>query len=191
MKRRILKGGTFLVVAATVMLAADRAPSAEGPRFNEKGELLPPANYREWVFLSSGLGMNYGPMADHAGEQAPMFDNVFVLPSAYRSFLETGRWPDKTMFILEVRSSQSKGSINNGGRYQTDLEGIEAEVKDASRFPGRWAFFGLGKGTAPGKQIPVTANCYSCHRQHGAVDNTFVQFYPTLLSVAKAKGTLK
>jgi hypothetical protein len=68
--------------------------------------------------------------------------------------------------------------------------GIEAEVKDVSRFPGKWGFFGLGKGAA-GKQIPTTAGCYSCHGEHGAVDNTFVQFYPTLLDVAKAKGTLK
>jgi hypothetical protein len=38
--------------------------------------------------------------------------------------------------------------------------------------------------------IPRTAECYSCHAQHAAVDNTFVQFYPTLLPIATAKGTL-
>jgi hypothetical protein len=32
--------------------------------------------------------------------------------------------------------------------------------------------------------------CYSCHEQHAAVDTTFVQFYPTLLEIAKKKGTL-
>jgi acyl carrier protein phosphodiesterase len=37
---------------------------------------------------------------------------------------------------------------------------------------------------------PTAASCYSCHAQHGAVDTTFVQFYPTLLPIAKAKGTL-
>jgi len=36
-----------------------------------------------------------------------------------------------------------------------------------------------------------TTDCQSCHSQNGAVDNTFVQFYPTLLEVAKQKGTLK
>jgi hypothetical protein len=109
---------------------------------------------------------------------------------AYRSFLETGRWPDKTVLLLEGRSSQSKGSINKGGHFQSNLLGIEAEVKDEHRFPGKWAFFGLGRGTA-GTQIPTTADCYSCHATNGAVDNTFVQFYPTLLSVAKEKGTFK
>jgi len=29
------------------------------------------------------------------------------------------------------------------------------------------------------------------HAKNGAVDETFVQFYPTLIPVAKAKGTFK
>ena len=33
-------------------------------------------------------------------------------------------------------------------------------------------------------------DCYSCHEQHGAVDTTFVQFYPTLINLAQQKGTL-
>jgi hypothetical protein len=182
-----LCAGSYIVAA---LAGADR-PSRydDGPRFDASGKLLLPANYREWVFLSSGLGMNYGPLAAKADEN-PRFDNVFVAPSAYRYFLDTGRWPDKTLLLLEVRAAQSKGSINNGGHFQSELVGIEAEVKDEGRFPGKWAFFGLGRATS-GKQIPTTADCYSCHAANGAVDNTFVQFYPTLLSVAKEKGTLK
>ncbi|MDQ1388830.1 MAG: hypothetical protein QOF56_2284 [Acidobacteriaceae bacterium] len=38
--------------------------------------------------------------------------------------------------------------------------------------------------------IPTTAGCYTCHAEHAAVDTTFVQFYPTLLPIAKSKGTL-
>jgi hypothetical protein len=34
------------------------------------------------------------------------------------------------------------------------------------------------------------ARCYSCHAEHGAVDTTFVQFYPTILPVAQQKQTL-
>jgi hypothetical protein len=37
---------------------------------------------------------------------------------------------------------------------------------------------------------PVTAACYSCHAAKAALDTTFVQFYPTLLPIAKSKGTL-
>jgi hypothetical protein len=122
---------------------------------------------------------------------APLFDNVFVNPSAYRAFLQTGTWPDKTVLVLELRASESKGSINKGGSYQTGVRAVEVNVKDEKRFPGKWAFFGFNGAAKTAKQIPTTAACYTCHAEHGLVDSTFVQFYPTLLEVAKAKGTAK
>jgi hypothetical protein len=64
------------------------------------------------------------------------------------------------------------------------------EVKD-DRFPDKWAFFGFGESDTTSQAIPKTAGCQACHSKNGAVENTFVQFYPTLLPVAKAKGTLK
>jgi Cytochrome P460 len=176
-------------IAGLALTAADQ-PAADGPHFTSDGQLTRPENYREWVYLSSGLGMTYGPVGAENADRAVMFDNVFVTRAAYKSFLQTGKWPDKTMFVLEVRASESKASINNGGRFQTNLVAIEAEVKD-ERFPGKWAFFGFGKDASVGKMFPTTATCYSCHSQKGAVDNTFVQFYPTLVSVAREKGTLK
>jgi len=62
-------------------------------------------------------------------------------------------------------------------------------VKDESRFSGKWAFFGFDEDK-PGEMFSKDMPCYSCHEQHGAVDTTFVQFYPTLIELAKAKGTL-
>ena len=41
------------------------------------------------------------------------------------------------------------------------------------------------------KPLPAAAGCFACHSKNAAVENTFVQFYPTLIPVAKAKGTLK
>jgi len=119
-----------------------------------------------------------------------MFDTVFVNPEAYKSFLQTGTWPDKTMLVLEVRMAGTNASINKSGHFQTaELMGREVHVKDESRFSGKWAFFGFeDKDTA--KMVPKDAACYSCHEQHGAVDTTFVQFYPTLIGVAQQKGTL-
>ncbi len=68
---------------------------------------------------------------------------------------------------------------------------MEVHVKDQQRFPGQWAFFGFGRSGQSGTLIPTSAACYSCHQQHGAVDTTFVQFYPTLLEIAKQKGTVQ
>jgi hypothetical protein len=119
-----------------------------------------------------------------------MFDNVFVNPSAYKKFQETGTWPDKTILVLEVRGAEDRASINQRGNFQsTEVIGLEVHVKDEARFSGKWAFFGFDDAKV-GNLVPTGAACYSCHASHGAVDTTFVQFYPTLLPLAKAKGTL-
>jgi len=159
---------------------------SQTPTYTSDGRLVFPAAYRQWIYLSSGLNMSYSPnaMSGHA-----MFDNVFVNPDAYKTFVETGTWPDKTMLVLEVRTAGSNASINKSGNFQTgDLMGREVHVKDESHFPGKWAFFGFDDNDTA-KQVPTGAACYSCHQQNGAVDTTFVQFYPTLLEIARKKGT--
>jgi hypothetical protein len=176
-----------LAYAAALSMAASAQTAPDGPRYNGTALLRP--QYREWVFLASGLGMTYQPIND-AQPRPPAFTNVFANPSAYRAFLQSGTWPDKTVLVLEIRSSQSEGSINKGGRFQTTVAGLEIHVKDA-RFGGNgWAFFNMGAKT---QAEPLTGSdvskCVECHAANGAVDNTFVQFYPTLLDVARAKGT--
>jgi hypothetical protein len=161
---------------------------ANSPAYTSDGKLLLPENYRDWVFLTSSFDMSYaaGMQMDHH-----MLDNVFVNKDSYQSFLATGTWPDKTVLVKENRMAPSEGSINKGGNYQsTEIMSIEIHVKDEARFPGKWGFFALGAAKEPASLIPQAASCYSCHAAHAAVDTTFVQFYPTLLSVAQAKGTL-
>ena len=158
-----------------------------GPEYTSDAQLKLPEHYREWVYLTTGFDMSYNPamqMSDHH-----MFDNVFVNPEAYKAFVNTGTWPDKTMLVLEVRGAAGKGSINQKGNYQESVMGLEVHIKDEARFPGKWAFFGFDNGKTA-KMIPTSADCYSCHSAHTAVDTTFVQFYPTLLPIAKSKGTL-
>ena len=186
-RRKTFIGG-MVVLSALAALGAN-APASDVPQYTNDGRLQFPHDYRQWVFLSSGLGMTYGPLG--SGRE-PRFDNVFVNPSAYRAFLETGHWPDKTVLVLEVRSAQSKGSINQGGHFQTDVAGIETHVKDEKRFPRKWAFFGFAKGSTVSEPAAAeNSTCYSCHEPNGAVDTTFVQFYPTLLPIAREKGTAK
>ena len=156
-------------------------------QYTKEGELVLPKDYREWVFLSSGLGMTYNQNATPNGK--PPFENVFVNPAAYQGFLKTGTWPDKTVMVLEIRASESRVSINKDGRIQTNRVGMEVHVKDAAR--GGWAFYGFAGGAEKGTLFPKTADCYSCHQQNGATDTTFVQFYPTLIETAQQKGTFK
>jgi len=179
-----------VVLALGTVVYAQQPPS--GPRYATNGELIRPTDFREWMFVTSGLGMTYNQPAAGQPARTPNFTNVYVNPSAYRAFMKTGQWPDQTMFILEIRASLSEGSINKGGHFQSDLVIIEASVKDEARFPGKWAYFDFGRDmktqVAP---LPRTERCYACHAENAAVDNTFVQFYPTLLEVATKMGTLK
>ena len=166
-----------------------QAAQANQPVYNAKGQLQLPQNYREWIYLSTGMDMNYSPNADQAAGRST-FDNVFVNPEAWRSFQSTGTWSDKTMLVLEGRVASSQGSINRSGHYQsTNRTGIEVHIKDVQHFPGGWAFVSFDSGT-DGSLVPPAADCYTCHQQHAAVDTTFVQFYPTLLPLATSKHTL-
>jgi len=177
------------VAAPTPQARTSNEGGVNSPVYTADGNLKFPTQYREWVYVTSGVDMSYGPGADMGHS---MFDNVFVNPEAYKAFLQTGTWPDKTMLVLEVRLAGSKGSINKNGHFQTgEVMGREVHVKDEARFAGtgKWAFFNSEDGVT-GKLLPKEMDCYSCHAQHGAVDTTFVQFYPTLLEIAKKKNTL-
>jgi hypothetical protein len=176
----------FVATKTRSVSAGASAASANEPRFISGNRLVRPQNYREWIYLSSGLGMAYNPNPN----ARPEFTNVFVAPSAYRAFIATGRWPDKTIFVLEERDAWSKGSINEAGHFQADLRGIAAAVKDGSRFPEKWAYFSFALNQ-PSASANSKAACWQCHNQHGAVDNTFVQFYPTLKPIAMKFGTYK
>ncbi|MEJ7609183.1 MAG: cytochrome P460 family protein [Bryobacteraceae bacterium] len=165
------------------LFATHLASANDTAQFTRNNQLVHPGNYREWIFLSSGLGMTYGPNAP-AANSAKRFDNVYVNPSSYRKFARTGKWQDGTVFILEIRESESKGSINQHGFYQTSIVALEAHVRDSRRFPnGGSAFFDLKveKQAAPSGALASGNRCEQCHIANGAVENTFVQFYPELV----------
>jgi hypothetical protein len=177
-----------LLTSAALLKSAPAPIPGSGPEYTSDDQLKMPENYRQWVYLTTGFDMSYSAGAN--GMDHHMFDNVFVNPESYKWFTETGTWPDKTMLVLEVRKAEGKGSINQKGNFQGgEVMGVEVHVKDEARFPGKWAFFGFDD-TKTAKMTPTGAACYSCHQDHGAVDTTFVQFYPTLLPLAKSKGTL-
>ncbi len=180
---------TRLVLALAALCLAAAAPIAQPPRFDAAGRLDYPTNYRDWVFLSSGLDMSYSAHPAMPGG-THMFNNVFVQPGAVAYFRHTGHWPDGTMLVLENRSGASKGSINQHGVFQTGtVMGLEVHVRDAAHFPGGWGFFSFD-GSTPARLIPRSASCYACHQAHGAVDTTFTQFYPTMLPIARHYGTV-
>jgi hypothetical protein len=176
----------FALISAfcLVLLAAAPEEKSPKPQYDAKGNLLRPADYRDWEFLSAGYGMSYSPAPD----SHDLFTNVFVQRWAYEEFLNSGKWPEQSMFVIDQRDAQNKGSINKKGHFQTDLTGLAVEVKDSTRNPGKWAYYGFEPNAKTAETMPKDI-CWSCHEQHAAVEHTFVQFYPTLKPVAKNFGT--
>lgn len=184
MRQLSLVGFTLsLVLAGSAVLAlvsAAPAAGAEEPRFDSNKQLVLPEGYREWVFLGSSLGMSY---SEDAPRGDPRFHNIYLKPAAYRHFKESGEFLDGTILVMEVLNSASHESINRHGQFQGSFVGIEAAVKDSSRFSEKWAYFSfIGEGGAPkpvAKAFPKDA-CWTCHNDHAATDNVFTQFYPML-----------
>jgi hypothetical protein len=177
-----------LVVLGMICLAVLAAALEEKmpkPQYDEKGQLLRPTDYREWMFLSAGYGMNYSPGPD----SHEMFTNVFVQRWAYSEFANSGKWPEQSMFVIDERDAASRSSINQKGHYQTDLTGLVVEVKDSARNPDKWAYYFFNVDGKTAEAMPKGNPCWSCHEDHAAVEHTFVQFYPTLKPLARKFGT--
>lgn len=178
---------TAMAVSGAAVVTPFPADDVNPIRYDADGKLRRPA-YREWVFLGAGLDMTYGSRAANAMPDHHMFTNVFVNPASYRAFVGSGRWPDKTIFMLEVRHTGTHRRPNKAGLFQAEAVGLEAHVLDAAKGGSRFYDF---DDKAAGSPLAATSSCNTCHVANGAVDNTFVQFYPELLTVAKAKGTIK
>ena len=198
MKRRAL----VLICAAGLLAGIVASPAGAAPAPERAGAGPPdatapahgrPAADRPGAVRSASLDMTYDAPGERSGPSR--FQNVFVNPSSYRAFLDSGRWPDETIFVLEIRASSREGAINDAGQFQSDLVALEAEVKD-DRFADGWAFYDFGvAGSLRNVAEPLAgervASCIECHTEHTAVERTFVQFYPTLLEAARRAGTLK
>jgi hypothetical protein len=183
----LFAGGLGTLALALKAAPGLPAPSGQskltGALFDTAGKLQRPTDYRNWRFVTTGLGMSYGPAAQAAALSGhAMFDNVFVQPQAHDAFLRDGVWPEGTMFVLELRGTETQRAPNNRGYFQTDVHGVEVSVKDSTRFKGRWAYFDFGMDSRSAEPQPESG-CFACHNRHAAVDMTFVQFYPTLQRV--------
>ena len=158
-----------------------RAQSNAEPRFTPENELVRPEGFREWVFVGASLGMSYNE--DDGKPKHPNFHYVYIHPNAYRHFKKTGGFPERTILAMEVFTSGSQASINRQGSFEDRSVGLEAAVKDSSRFEEGWAYFSFTESEG---KLASTATaflkdrCWSCHNEHAANGNVFTQFYPVL-----------
>ena len=174
---RFLPGLLLLCLPA---LLTSEEPGMPTPKYTDKGRLIRPEGYREWMFVGANLGMGYNEGPAPAQQN---YHNIYIQREAYKQYAKTGKFPDKTILVMEVLGMGTKASINRNGSFEEKLIGIEVALKDEKRFPEKWAYFNfIGEGNKP---LPDAGafkkqQCWDCHNQHAAKDNVFVQFYPVL-----------
>jgi cytochrome P460 len=200
-----MKVSTSLIVCGLLSLSAIGIAASKKPHAAAAGPQLPfPNDYRQWVYLSSGLNMLYAGESDlpcKEGACPPMFENVFVRPEAYKEFVKNKIWPVGTVFILERRCSVQKESIDTTGSTQRKLFLIAASQKTAANGWNYYIFNSepltcLGNDpTFAGQHPDPSSNsttdptmCWQCHHDKGLKDNTFIQFYPTLKPLVATTG---
>jgi Cytochrome P460 len=162
--------------------SSDRSSTpAVVPQYDKDGALLRPKDFYTWVFVGSSIGLSYAKNSDMSGPG--MFHNVYTQPEAYREFLKTGKFPEKTIFIIDMRDSMQNVTIAKHGYTEGEAMGMDVSVKDHEHFPDGWAYFNFayndGKFAEKARAFPK-ADCFSCHAEHAASDNVFTQFYPVL-----------
>lgn len=153
------------------------AAAAQEPQYAGKAVLKLPANYRDWYFVGSNLGVSYSP---EPGKEE-FFKNMYMPKAAADAFKRDGKFPEKTMIVMEIYKPESNASPAKRGQFQGKFVGVEVAVKDKNAVAEGWAYYNFidkpGKTLATAKAAGKAA-CWNCHNQHGAADNVFVQFYP-------------
>ncbi len=162
------------------------------PQYTDKGELKLPSEFREWIFVGAALGLSYSEHGPYEDEEK--FTNVYITPPAYAQFQRTGTFPEKTMLAMAVyRQGKKKplGKVKLQGAYEGEFLAVELAVKDRANSEDAWTYFDFSPEegqTALRKSAKAfaTHKCYDCHAEHGAVDNVFVQYYPSLRRLQKS-----
>ncbi len=178
-------------IFGALVLAGQEGPSPTAqptvrPSYDAAGNLLLPTDWRQWVLAGTALDLSYNEEAGDADHH--MFHHVLIEPTAYQHFAATGEFREGTMFVLTLHGATEGVLPQRHGSFAGEMHGLEMAVKDSSRVPEGWAYYGFGgmAGLTDRAQPDPKERCYACHVAHAAKDNVFLQFYPQLADVAPA-----
>ena len=115
------------------------------PEYNEKGHLIRPEGYREWVFVGASFGLSY----TEGASPDKVFHHVYIQPEAYQQYKTEGMFPEKTMLAMENYLPASKVEPNLQGDFEDKLVGLEFAVKDKENIKDGWGYFNFTNGERP------------------------------------------
>lgn len=149
-------------------------------RYGADGELQRPGDLATWVHLGSTLGNDYRDEPFNPAHPA-VIGVVQMEPTAYRYFVEQGRYADGSMFLLSFHAAESKSDPQLQGFVQGALQAREIHVIDSARFEDGRAFFMFRNDEQTSSAaLPQGNECVSCHEAEGDYNGTFIQFYPPI-----------
>lgn len=186
--------GMFLVLSSLALqlfFAGDVRAGKHFAKFNDKDELVRPTGYREWVYIGSPLTPND---MNNGKATFPEFHNVYIDPVSWEHWKSTGEFRDGTVIVKELVSVATKQSFSGNGYFMGEYIGLEALIKDKSRFPASDLYWGYFRFTTDDHQkllrassVSPSAACAACHTPNAKDDGIFTQHYP-VLRAAKGKG---
>ena len=103
-----------------------------------------------------------------------MFHETLIEPTAYQHFVSTGEFREGTMLVLILHAVEEGALPSRHGQHAAAVHGVEMAVKDHSRVPEGWAYYGFGDAPRAGvstAQPNPEASCHSCHAKNAARDN--------------------
>ena len=158
---------------------------------NDKGELIQPQGYREWIYVGTPVPPNE---LNNGKAPFPEFHNVYIHPEHYKKWEKTGPFPEGTILMKELVSVGSKKAVSGKGYFMGEFIGLEATIKDSKQFkeePGYWAYFSFtqeGKKPAKTTKRMPTDKCNFCHEVYANDDWVFTQYYPVLSGAKSGNG---
>src|SRR5580765_4855454 len=170
---------TAIGVASRAQSAQPAAPTPVIPGYDKQRALILPADYRRWILAGTSLGLSY---AEGAAAH-PMFHETLIEPTAYQHFVSTGEFREGTMLVLILHAVEEGALPSRHGQYAAAVHGVEMAVKDHSRVPEGWAYYGFGDAPRAGSstaQPNPAASCHSCHAKNADRDNLFLLFHSLL-----------
>src|SRR5262245_37181588 len=108
-----------LLVAGCIQSRSGGVPGVEagapGPEYTPQGELQRPRGYEAWVLAGVSLGLEYSE--EKQPEGPGKFHSVYLPAEAYRHYARTGKFPEKTLLVLEVREPGDREVIVKQGWF--------------------------------------------------------------------------
>src|SRR6185369_15773849 len=111
----------FLACVFAMALTGPVEAAQAAAKYTDKGELMMPRNYRQWVFVGAPVtpnDMNNGKAA------FPEFHHVYIDPASFAAYKKTGKFPNGTVLVKELAGVGAKSSASGNGYFAESLSGL-------------------------------------------------------------------